>query len=209
MANINRYTIQGSIVVDQRPLAPPTPRYQVTITGGYLDDDPSKTSGSYIEGSSVTITADAPPVGKQFSHFVIEGGSSISSSPATIIVTRNMTVTAMFDDAIAWSIPSIEGNFTAVEDAPFDIAKGLSCGLTGKYTVTFTGVTPPQANDTYDIYAGLDYATKKGSGSLTTTGTYSAIDISLSVSRAGKWSFKGQITCEGFDTPVLIDITIN
>lgn len=39
MATINRYTIQGSIVVDQRPLTPPTPRYQVTITGGYLDDD--------------------------------------------------------------------------------------------------------------------------------------------------------------------------
>ena len=120
-----------------------------------------------------------------------------------------MTVTAMFEDAIAWSIPSIEGNFVTVEDAPFDIAKGLSCGLTGKYTVTFTGVTPPQANDTYDIYAGLDYATKKGPGSLTTTGAYSAIDISLSVSRAGKWSFKGQITCKGFDTPVPIDITIN
>lgn len=98
MATINRYTIQGSIVVDQWPLTPPTPRYQVTITGGYLDD-PSKTSGSYIEGSSVTITA-APLAGKQFSHFVIEGGSSVSSSPATIIVTRNMTVTAMFEDAI-------------------------------------------------------------------------------------------------------------
>lgn len=120
-----------------------------------------------------------------------------------------MTVTAMFEDAIAWSIPSIEGNFATVEDAPFDIAKGLSCGLTGKYTVTFTEVTPPQANDTYDIYAGLDHATKRGPGSLTTTGTYSAIDISLSVSRARKWSFKGQITCEGFDTPVPIDITIN
>ena len=209
MATINRYTIQGSIVVDQRPLTPPTPRYQVTITGGYLDDDPAKTAGSYLEGSSVTITADAPPAGKKFSHFVIEGGSSVSSSPATIIVTRNITVTAMFEDAIAWSIPSIEGNFTAVEDAPFDIAKGLSCGLTGKYTVTFTEVTPPQANDTYDIYAGLDYATKRGPGSLTTTGTYSAIDISLVVSRASKWSFKGQITCEGFDTPVPIDITIN
>lgn len=208
MATINRYTIQGSIVADQRPLTPPTPRYQVTIIGGYLDDDPSKTSGSYIEGSSVTITA-TPPAGKQFSHFVIEGGSSVDTSPAAIIVTRNMTVTAMFDDTIAWSIPSIEGNFVTVEDAPFDIAKGLSCGLTGKYTVTFTEVTPPQANDTYDIYAGLDSATKKGPGSLTTTGTYSVIDISLSVSRAGKWSFKGQITCEGFDTPVSIDITIN
>lgn len=72
MATINRYTIQGSIIVDQRPLTPPTPRYQVTITGGYLDDDPSKTAGSYLEGSSVTITA-APPAGKKFSHFVIEG----------------------------------------------------------------------------------------------------------------------------------------
>lgn len=209
MATINRYTIQGSIVVDQRPLAPPTPRYQVTIQGGYLDNDPAKTTASYEEGSTVTITATPPPSGKQFSHFVIEGGSSVSSSPATIIVTRNMTVTAMFEDTIAWSIPSIEGNFSTAEDVPFDIAKGLSCGLTGKYTVTFTEVTPPQANDTYDIYAGLDYATKRGPGSLTTTGTYSAIDISLSVSRASKWSFKGQITCEGFDTPVPIDITIN
>ena len=99
MATINRYTIQGSIVVEAlRPLTPPTPRYQVTITGGYLDD-PGKTSGSYIEGSSVTITA-TPPAGKQFSHFVIEGGSSVSSSPATIIVTRNMTITAMFEDAV-------------------------------------------------------------------------------------------------------------
>lgn len=94
MATINRYTIQGSIVVDQRPEL-----HQISLSGGYLDDNPSKTSGSYIEGSSVTITA-TPPAGKKFSHFVIEGGSSISSSPATIIVTRNMTVTAMFEDAI-------------------------------------------------------------------------------------------------------------
>lgn len=99
MATINRYTIQGSIIVDQRPLTPPTPRYQVTITGGYLDDDPAKTSASYEEGSTVTITA-TPPAGKKFSHFVIEGGSSVSSSPATIIVTRNMTVTAMFVDIV-------------------------------------------------------------------------------------------------------------
>lgn len=55
MATINRYTIQGSIVVDQRPLTPPTPRYQVTITGGYLDDDPAKTSASYEEGSTVAV----------------------------------------------------------------------------------------------------------------------------------------------------------
>lgn len=96
---INRYTIQGSIVVDQRPLTPPTPRYQVTITGGYLDDDPAKTSASYEEGSTVTVTA-TPPAGKQFSHFVIEGGSSVSSSPAAIIVTRNMAVIAIFEDAI-------------------------------------------------------------------------------------------------------------
>lgn len=48
----------------------------------------------------MTITADAPPAGKQFSHFVIEGGSSVDTSLATIIVTRNMTVTAMFEDAI-------------------------------------------------------------------------------------------------------------
>lgn len=47
----------------------------------------------------MTITA-TPPAGKQFSHFVIEGGSSVDTSPATIIVTRNMTVTAMFKDAI-------------------------------------------------------------------------------------------------------------
>lgn len=96
---INRYTIQGSIIVDQRPLTPPTPRYQVTITGGYLDDDPAKTSASYEEGSTVTITA-TPPAGKQFSHFVIEGGSSVSSSPATIIVTRNMSITTVFVDIV-------------------------------------------------------------------------------------------------------------
>ena len=81
MATINRYTIQGSIVVDQRPLTPPTPRYQVTITGGYLDDDPAKTAGSYIEGSSVTITA-TPPAGKKFSHFVIEAPPS---TPARLL----------------------------------------------------------------------------------------------------------------------------
>jgi hypothetical protein len=60
-------------------VTPPTPRYTVTITGGYLDDNPSKTSGSYIEGSSVTITA-TPPAGKKFSHFVIEAAPP--SAPA-------------------------------------------------------------------------------------------------------------------------------
>lgn len=263
-------------------VTPPTPRYTVTITGGYLDDTPGKTTGSYEEDTVVTITATPPPSGKRFDHFVVEGGNNIDTTPATVTVTRNLSISVAYVDTVtvtltwttgiasvtgqgtydkntpvtitatlspdytfvgwydtntllstdlqttitpstdmtlearaeavpqqSWSTPSIEGNFTATEDAPFDIVTGLSCGLTGKYTVTFTEVTSPQANDTYDIYAGLDYATKKGPGSLTTSGTYSAIDISLSVSRAGSWTFKGQITCQGFDTPVPIDITIN
>lgn len=43
-------------------VTPPTPRYAVTITGGYLDDDPAKTTASYEEGSTVTITATSPPL---------------------------------------------------------------------------------------------------------------------------------------------------
>lgn len=35
MATINRYTIQGSIVVDQRPLTPPTPRYFDFVRGKF------------------------------------------------------------------------------------------------------------------------------------------------------------------------------
>lgn len=135
---INRYTIQGSIVVDQRPLTPPTPRYQVTITGGYLDDDPSKNSGSYIEGSSVTITA-APPAGKQFSHFVIEGGSSVDTSPATIIVTRNMTVTAMFDTgklAGTWRANSVTTGGTEMR-IPMQSKWIAKCGYDQIYNFDF------------------------------------------------------------------------
>lgn len=144
MATINRYTIQGSIVVDQRPLTPPTPRYQVTITGGYLDDDSAKTSGSYLEGSSVTITA-TPPAGKQFSHFVIEGGSSVDTSPATIIVTRNMTVTAMFEDAIdtgklagTWRANSVTTGGTEMH-IPMQSKWIAKCGYDQIYNFYFVG----------------------------------------------------------------------
>lgn len=137
MATINRYTIQGSIVVDQRPLTPPTPRYQVTITGGYLDDDPAKTAGSYLEGSSVTITA-APPAGKKFSHFVIEGGSSVSSSPATIIVTRNMTVTAIDTGKLAgtWRANSVTTGGTEMH-IPMQSKWIAKCGYDQIYNFDF------------------------------------------------------------------------
>lgn len=159
MATINRYTTQGSIVVDQRPLAAPTPRYQVTITGGYLDDDPAKTSASYEEGSTVTITA-TPPAGKQFSHFVIEGGSSVSSSPATIIVTRNMTVTAMFEDAIdtgklagTWRANSVTTGGTEMH-IPMQSKWIAKCGYDQIYNFDFVrGQFKAQINKagTYDI----------------------------------------------------------
>jgi hypothetical protein len=70
----------------------------VTITGGYLDDDPAKTTASYEEGSTVTITATSPPSGKKFSHFTVEGGNNIDASPATITVTRNLVITTVFVD---------------------------------------------------------------------------------------------------------------
>lgn len=79
-------------------VTPPTPRYTVTITGGYLDDDPAKTTASYEEGSTVTITATSPPSGKKFSHFTVEGGNNIDASPAIITVTRNLVITTVFVD---------------------------------------------------------------------------------------------------------------
>lgn len=181
MATINRYTIQGSIVADQRPLAPPTPRYQVTITGGYLDDDPAKTSASYEEGSTVTITA-TPPAGKKFSRFVIEGGSSVSSSPATIIVTRNMTVTAMFEDAIdtgklagTWRANSVTTGGTEMhipmqskwiakcgyyQIYNFDFVRGMFKAQTnsaGTYAIVFVDTNTRKRDHTEDIIF-YDYA---------------------------------------------------
>lgn len=162
MATINRYTIQGSIVVDQRPLTPPTPRYQVTITGGYLDDDPAKTSASYEEGSTVTITA-TPPAGKKFSHFVIEGGSSVSSSPATIIVTRNMTVTAMFEDAIdtgklagTWRANSVTTGGTEMH-IPMQSKWIAKCG--------------------YDQIYNFNFANGKFTAQINSTGTYAIMFV--------------------------------
>ena len=58
-------------------VTPPTPRYTVTITGGYLDDDPAKTTASYEEGSTMTITATSPPSGKQFSYFIRSAAKSV------------------------------------------------------------------------------------------------------------------------------------
>lgn len=92
----------------------------------------------------MTITA-TPPAGKWFSHFVIEGGSSVDTSPATIIVTRNMTVTAMFEDAIdtgklagTWRANSVTTGGTEMH-IPMQSKWIAKCGYNQIYNFYFVG----------------------------------------------------------------------
>lgn len=81
MATIReRYTVIGSVTYDPAPITPPTPRYQVTIQGGYINED-GVTQLTVDEGTTVTLIPDLPTSMQypRFDHFAVEGGRHIGS----------------------------------------------------------------------------------------------------------------------------------
>ena len=65
--------------------------YTLTVTNG-------TGSGTYAEGASVTITANAPPAGQQFKEWTTTGITLASTSPVTFTMPSNdVTATAIFE----------------------------------------------------------------------------------------------------------------
>ena len=72
-----------------------TPQYTLTIgttTGGTTNPTPG--SYTYIQGTSVTVTA-LPSTGYQFDHWVLDG-ANYTTNPITVTMNQNHTLTAYF-----------------------------------------------------------------------------------------------------------------
>ena len=81
------------------------PTYSVHITNGTLAN--GTTSGAFCAGENVTVTANAPPVGKKFSYWnVVSGSLSLSDADrtnSTLTFTMpqcNVTLEAVYADAV-------------------------------------------------------------------------------------------------------------
>ena len=71
--------------------------YTLTVNGGYIDGDETKTSGNYEAGATITLTANEAAEGEQFNEWKLDGltlKDGYQETNATIKVTITGTATA-------------------------------------------------------------------------------------------------------------------
>ncbi len=73
--------------------------YTVNVTNGTVKgEDATAASGTYDEGSVVTVTADAAEVGKEFKEWQSDGIVVSTNATYSFIVKKNMNLTAVYAD---------------------------------------------------------------------------------------------------------------
>lgn len=127
-----RKFILGSPEPTQTLVTPPTPRYTVTITGGYINEV-GTTQLTVDEGTTVTLLSDFPtyPDGwyAAFVRFKVEGGTDITSYPATITVRRDLTITGEYKQIGLLSYDLQEG-ITLVTPQPHEFDRDAQMTFT-------------------------------------------------------------------------------
>ena len=80
------------------------PKYTLTVNGGYIDGDETKTSGDYKAGATIKLTAKDAAEGKEFDKWVLNGGlelygdGELTNEVIWVTITGNATVKATYKD---------------------------------------------------------------------------------------------------------------
>lgn len=187
-------------------------RLVYTLQEGVTDVTPPEPHMADMN-TTVTVTATLDDE-HEFNGYYLYDTLLSESNPADIVMSVSsmpITVRAKLKQITGWSVDNPwTGEFNPPEDAEFDIFQALQCGVTGTWTVKITSVTAPQPNDTYDMYLnGESHTSLRGAQTFTTASASDTFNLVFFVSRPSHWEFVGEITCEGFDTPLAITILVN
>ena len=80
-----------------------TPKYTLTVDGGYIGADKNQTSGNYEAGATIKLTAEDAADGKEFDKWVLHGltlvdGCQETNATIEVTITGNATATATYKD---------------------------------------------------------------------------------------------------------------
>ena len=145
--------------------------YNLTVTGG-------TGGGVFIQGASVTITANAPATGKRFSGWTIEGISGLDTTQTSI--TFNMpanavTATANYED-IEYTV-TVNGGTGAGTYKEGDSVTITATVPTGKRFVEWTS----ESGITFADKTSVTTTFTMPAGDVTVTATYEDIEYTITV----------------------------
>ena len=88
----------ANVVLNQEPT---TTTYSLTVNGGYIDGDKTKTSGDYEAGATITLTANEAAEGKQFNEWQLDGltlkeNHYFADTTIVVTITGNATAKATY-----------------------------------------------------------------------------------------------------------------
>ena len=80
-----------------------TPKYTLTVDGGYIGTDENQTSGNYEAGATIKLTAEDAAEGKEFDKWVLHGltlvdGCQETNATIEVTITGTATATATYKD---------------------------------------------------------------------------------------------------------------
>ena len=80
-----------------------TPKYTLTVDGGYIGTDENQTSGNYEAGATIKLTAEDAAEGKEFDKWVLHGltlvdGCQETNATIEVTITGNATAKATYKD---------------------------------------------------------------------------------------------------------------
>lgn len=168
--------------------------HQITVKNGTLPDGFAK--GWYKNGTTVTLTANAPEVGFAFSHWTNSAGEEVSIEAAiTVDVTKADTYTANYEKAVVYS-QGLE--FTSNGDG--------TCYVSGIGTCTDTDINiPPVSPEGWTVTGVGDWAFSKNN-------TITGVTIPESVITIENWAFgncTNLLSITFAETPQLSNIDIS
>lgn len=140
----------------------PKPKYMVTVTNG-------SGAGEYVQGETVTITADAASSGQQFKDWTVESGRITLASSTSATTTFTMPAEVVSVKANYEAIPVTEYTITASDGANGTISPNGAVKVAAGDSKTFT-ISPNR---------GYEIDTLKVDGSevkATTSYTFSKVD---------------------------------
>ena len=88
-----------------------TPKYMLTVDGGYIGDDETKASGNYEAGATIKLTAKDAADGKEFDKWVLHGltlvdGCQETNATIEVTITGTATATATYKDKTVTPTPN-------------------------------------------------------------------------------------------------------
>ena len=124
----------ANVVLNQEPT---TTTYSLTVNGGYIDGDKTKTSGDYEAGATITLTANEAAEGKQFDKWELSDGLTLVDgyklTDATIKIKmpgKEATAKAFFKDKAPTTYTlTVVGGQTATGETSKELKEGTEVAV--------------------------------------------------------------------------------